>query len=670
MPPGQFPLRGERARRVEQGAGHVQVLAREEPSFPVRREHQVLELDRAPQDERFEIVGLEREQAVVPCPRQVVVPRPERPEGVHGPPLVRAQPPAGPVAFRVPRVVLDDRPEIAEALRVARELPVHGLGEEMVGEREHRVPRDGGREQAVRLGQPPRPQRLAPVLELLVRAVVRRAGDEVADLGAFAVHPEHPERDRRRERRELRGGAPLRERLELHGPVRLVQGRIHPQAVRKVPHADDHQVVGLRVRGEARPERQRRERNAGELELGLSSLERVLRHDAHRVPAPEVVPELPGRLPRQLPLLVRRIGPLVGENQVAHLRARRPGVPREPGTNPEHARDGEGQRRRRHDLLRPPHVLPRDAQPPEHHRREAAVAPGHEVERARHLLARLEPVVRVLAQGRVDDRLNSFRGVGAQGPEAGRVVHEVVREHGADVRVREGRLPRHRLEQDAAERVDVRPPVDVRLAARLLRAHVGRRPQREAGAGQRLLRSGGEVGDPEVRDQRVPLAEQDVARLHVAVDDAVPVRKPERVGHLPHDPHGVGLGKPPVSLDPLPERPARDERHHVVEVSGGLAGVVEREDVGVIQPGDDLDLALEALRPDRVRELGAQDLDRDGPVVLDVAGEEHDRHGAATDLPLHLVARREGAPDRVEHRLHAGSSREGPGGPFGALERI
>ncbi len=41
----------------------------------------------------------------------------------------------------------------------------------------------------------------------------------------------------------------------------------------------------------------------------------------------------------------------------------------------------------------------------------------------------------------------------------------------------------------------------------------------------------------------------------------------------------------------------------------------------MIQARRDLDLVEEAVRPDRLGELGSQDLDRDLTVVLQVAGE-------------------------------------------------
>ena len=58
----------------------------------------------------------------------------------------------------------------------------------------------------------------------------------------------------------------------------------------------------------------------------------------------------------------------------------------------------------------------------------------------------------------------------------------------------------------------------------------------------------------------------------------------------------------------------------------------------MLQPREDLDLEQEALGGLAGDDLGAQDLDRDGAVVLAVAGQVHHRHAAPAQLPLDRVA--------------------------------
>jgi hypothetical protein len=73
----------------------------------------------------------------------------------------------------------------------------------------------------------------------------------------------------------------------------------------------------------------------------------------------------------------------------------------------------------------------------------------------------------------------------------------------------------------------------------------------------------------------------------------------------------------------------------------GLPGVVEGQDVGVLQARDDPDLAGEAVPADRGRRLGAEHLDGDLPPVLVVVGHVHGRHAPAPDLAVERVAARE-----------------------------
>ena len=111
----------------------------------------------------------------------------------------------------------------------------------------------------------------------------------------------------------------------------------------------------------------------------------------------------------------------------------------------------------------------------------------------------------------------------------------------------ECRAARQHLVEHAAERPDVRPLVD-RLPARLLRAHVGRRPEnhpvtRAADAGSRRLcqiRAGGiaarRLRQAEVEDLDDAVGRDlDVGRFQIAVNDALLVRRFQRLGDLPRD---------------------------------------------------------------------------------------------------------------------------------------
>jgi len=67
----------------------------------------------------------------------------------------------------------------------------------------------------------------------------------------------------------------------------------------------------------------------------------------------------------------------------------------------------------------------------------------------------------------------------------------------------------------------------------------------------------------------------------------------------------------------------------------------------MLQAHPDVDLAQESIVAERDRELRKEHLDRDGPVVPQVAGEVYGRHAAAPELALERVAAHE---RMLEHR--------------------
>ena len=122
------------------------------------------------------------------------------------------------------------------------------------------------------------------------------------------------------------------------------------------------------------------------------------------------------------------------------------------------------------------------------------------------------------------------------------------------------------------------------------------------------------------------------------------VRVLQGVRRLTRDLDGIlerelGLARQPVAQRfPVDERHREPEDRRPAAVAGDIARVVDREDVGVLQPRGQADLALEALGAERGGELGMQHLERDGPVVLEVADEIHRGHAAAPELALERVA--------------------------------
>ena len=107
------------------------------------------------------------------------------------------------------------------------------------------------------------------------------------------------------------------------------------------------------------------------------------------------------------------------------------------------------------------------------------------------------------------------------------------------------------------------------------------------------------------------LVQEDVRGLHVAVHDALAMSRRQGGGDLIEDPGARAASSGPAA-EQIREAAAAQEAHHEVGGVGLPPVVVQRHDVRVLEPGDELCLALEA--PDEVGmigELGRHRLDRD-----------------------------------------------------------
>src|SRR5580765_475738 len=122
------------------------------------------------------------------------------------------------------------------------------------------------------------------------------------------------------------------------------------------------------------------------------------------------------------------------------------------------------------------------------------------------------------------------------------------------------------------------------------------------------------TGEAEVADVRVVAADEDVARLDVAVDEALLVGSVERGGDLLDDidrPLGV---EPPFLLEDPPQVGAVDELHREIEPAAVLARAQRPDDVRVVEPRSDLRLTQEALPEALV--LAGEQLQRDDASAL------------------------------------------------------
>jgi len=186
-----------------------------------------------------------------------------------------------------------------------------------------------------------------------------------------------------------------------------------------------------------------------------------------------------------------------------------------------------------------------------------------------------------------------------------------------------------------------------------------RRAERHPGLRHPGAGAGGGERDAEVGHQRAAVVQQDVLRLDVAVDDPLPVGVVKRARHLAGDPHRIGDRQLLLPRQPVPQRFPLHVRHHVEQEAVGLAAVVQRQDVGVLEVGGGGDLGDEALGADHGGQFGAEDLDGDLAPVLEVLGEVHGGHAAGAELPLDAVAVGEGGGEAGWSVAQAGSPGQG-----------
>src|SRR4029077_1977258 len=134
----------------------------------------------------------------------------------------------------------------------------------------------------------------------------------------------------------------------------------------------------------------------------------------------------------------------------------------------------------------------------------------------------------------------------------------------------------------------------------------------------------------------------------------------ERVHDVAQEPHGVYHRQLALPRQLGAERLALDEGHGVVEQVAGPAGREERDDMRMLQPGRELDLAAEALHVDPRGQVGREDLDHHLAPERALLREIDPAHPAATQLAQEAVAVTQGILEVVEqgrHQIASASSR-------------
>ena len=202
----------------------------------------------------------------------------------------------------------------------------------------------------------------------------------------------------------------------------------------------------------------------------------------------------------------------------------------------------------------------------------------------------------------------------------------------------ERRLPRQALVQQAGERVQVGAAVH-RLAFELLGCEVGGRAERAA-VQQRAALVDEAAGEAEVCDVHVLAGvEQDVGRLHVAVDEAARVRRVQRARDLRADPDGPCRVERPFAAQQHCQIAPLDVAHGQVEAAVYVARVVDRDGVRVLERRCQLALAQEPFTEALVQsQLRGDELDRHRPLQPAVIRPVDDSHPALADQLFQPVA--------------------------------
>ena len=233
-----------------------------------------------------------------------------------------------------------------------------------------------------------------------------------------------------------------------------------------------------------------------------------------------------------------------------------------------------------------------------------------------------------------------------------------MREHHREVRVTpERRLPDETLVEHAAERVHVGAPVDL-LPGDLLGGDVVDGAQQVA-----VVADSGLLGDPsreaEVRQVDVvgavrpgPRVDKHVGWLHVAMHKAARVGSIQGARHLREDPDRVRRVQT-AALQTLLEVTPVDVAHGDEENVLGRPGLVDRDDVRMVDRGGQLRLAQEAIAERLVLgEARSEQLEGDLPLEPQILGQVHDAHAAEAQQRLDPVAGELGADPRVVAHLH------------------
>ncbi len=175
------------------------------------------------------------------------------------------------------------------------------------------------------------------------------------------------------------------------------------------------------------------------------------------------------------------------------------------------------------------------------------------------------------------------------------------------------------------KRVDVAATIQL-FSQYLFWRHVLRRADDGAGLGE-LSRPLHDLGDAKVGQQAVPLfVDQDVAGLYIAMDQSTRMGIAQRLAHLFDDLSYLFQGQR-FPMQQIIQRASFNVRHDDIGISFILSKIMNREDMDMLQPGDQLGFLLETAYEFRVPcEMARQDLKGDIAIHARLIGLIDRRH--------------------------------------------
>jgi hypothetical protein len=194
------------------------------------------------------------------------------------------------------------------------------------------------------------------------------------------------------------------------------------------------------------------------------------------------------------------------------------------------------------------------------------------------------------------------------------------------------RMSRKKLEEQAGEGVQIG-----RLrhwsTLSLLGSHVFRRAQNRPG-GRVVDRSRSAARDPEIgKRDAVPVANNDVGGLHIAMDNSSSMGIVHCGAHLFGDTERPGRGQRAILTQHIIEGRSPEELHHDILCSLDFTDIMDGDDVGVMQQRRRSRLGEEPLAESWLAgQPTRQDLERDLTAKTWLDGTIDDTHAAAADL--------------------------------------